>query len=136
MFIGIDIVDIERIKEVVQRTPRFLKRVFTPEEIAYCFSKKDPYPSLAARWAAKEALRKVHPYFASGIRFQEVEVRNEKSGRPRIVLHGQALLWQEKAGIERMILSLSHSKSQAVAAIIALGGGHFENIAGRGNEAY
>lgn len=122
MLIGIDIVDIERIREVVNRTPRFLKRVFTPQEIAYCFGKKNPYPSLAARFAAKEALRKVHPCFAKGIKFQEVEVRNRKDGRPEIVLYGNALLFKEKAGIETISLSLSHSRNQAVAAVIAEGG--------------
>lgn len=122
MLIGIDIVDIDRIKEVADRTPRFLQRVFTPGELAYCLGKKNPYPSLAARFAAKEALRKLHPYFVKGVKFQEVEVKNAEDGRPEIILHGNALLLQEKAGIESIALSLSHSRNQAVAALIATGG--------------
>lgn len=122
MLIGIDIVDIDRIKQVALRTPRFLKRVFTPGEIEYCFGKSNPYPSLAARFAAKEALRKVHPCFSQGIKFHEVEVTRGDDGRPDILLHGNALLLKEKAGIKKISLSLSHSNNQAVAAVIATEG--------------
>ena len=63
MLIGVDIIEIERVKKAVERTPRFLDRVFTSRELVYCMKKANPYPSLAARFAAKEALRKLHPAF-------------------------------------------------------------------------
>ncbi len=122
MLIGVDIVDIERIKIAVERTPRFLTRVFTPGELEYCLKKKNPYPSLAARFAAKEALRKLHPVFINGIAFHDVEVINDLDGRPQLYLHNNALELQYKAGLANLAISLSHAKYQAIATIIAKGG--------------
>ena len=119
MLIGIDIIEIERIKQVVLRTPRFLERLYTAEELAYCRGKANPYPSLAARFAAKEAVRKLHSTLSRGIGFQDVEVALEAGGRPRIVLHGAALIKCEAAGIRKIDLSLSHSITHAIAAVIA-----------------
>lgn len=118
MRIGIDIIDIDRVKNAVDRTPRFLHRVFTKQEIEYCFSKNNPYPSLAARFAAKEAVRKLDPAFVSGVGFHDVEVVIHKDGRPDLLLHGKALQnYRER--FNSISLSLSHSKKQAIAAVIA-----------------
>lgn len=122
MLIGIDIIDIERIKNTVLRTPRFLSRVFTRQELDYCFSKKDPYPSLAVRFAAREAVRKLDPAFISGILFHEVEVFILKDGRPELHLHGTALERCREYKIANLSISLSHSKGQAIAAVIATKG--------------
>jgi len=119
LLIGIDIIEIDRIKQVSLRTPRFLERLFTSEELAYCRSKANPYPSLAVRFAAKEAVRKLHPIFTRGIGFHDVEVAVDDDGRPRIVLHGVALIRREQAGIGNIDLSLSHSATHAIAAAIA-----------------
>lgn len=119
MLVGIDIIDIERIKRAVERTPRFLDRIFTKQELAYCFSKHDPYPSLAVRFSAREAVRKLHPIFISGIRFQDIEVFTHEDGRPELKLHGSALEKCIQQGISDFSISLSHSKTQAVAAVIA-----------------
>ena len=119
MLVGIDIIDIERIKTAVERTPRFLYRIFTQRELEYCFSKNDPYPSLAVRFAAREAVRKLHPVFISGISFQEVEVFIHEDGRPELKLHGAALEKCLQQGISELSISLSHSKTQAIAAVIA-----------------
>ncbi|MGR6835250.1 holo-ACP synthase [Syntrophomonas erecta] len=120
MYIGIDIIDIDRVKLAVERTPRFLNRVYTPGEVTYCYGKKNPYPSLAARFAAKEAVRKLHPVFAKGIRFQDVEVFIHPDGRPQILLHGEAKRQAQLEGFKDLSLSLSHSRNQAIAAIIAI----------------
>ncbi|MEN6349614.1 MAG: holo-ACP synthase [Syntrophomonas sp.] len=122
MLIGIDIVDIERIRDTAVRTPRFLDRVFTKQELNYCFSKSNPYPSLAARWAAREAFRKLDSVFSSGILFQEVEVFCREDGRPELLIHGTAMERCREQGIYCLAISLSHSKSQAVAAVIATKG--------------
>lgn len=119
MLIGIDIIEIDRIKQAALRTPRFLERLYTSGELAYCRSKINPYPSLAVRFAAKEAVRKLHPIFIRGIGFHDVEVAVEADGRPRIVLHGAALIRCEQMGIRNIDLSLSHSATHAIAAVIA-----------------
>lgn len=119
MLIGVDIIDIERLKEVASRTPRFLQRVFTAQELEYCMKKKNPYPSLAARFAAKEAIRKLDEIFVTGVRFHDVEVIIEKTGKPAIVLHGEVAVNAIDNGICDLNVSLSHSREQAVAVVCA-----------------
>ncbi|MDD3879479.1 MAG: holo-ACP synthase [Syntrophomonas sp.] len=116
---GIDIIEIKRVKEALIRTPRLLQRLFTEQERAYCFSKKNPYPSLAARFAAREAVRKLHPAFTVGVGFHEVEVLSLADGRPELLLHGTAVERCREEGIGKLSLSLSHSQEQAIAVVIA-----------------
>jgi len=120
--IGLDLVEVDRIRLAISRTPRFRGRVFTATEIEYCESRGNPYPSYAARFAAKESFRKLHPLFASGIGFHEVEVAMGPEGRPYINLRGEALNRARALGISYMDLSLSHAGQYAVAAIIAVRG--------------
>jgi len=106
---------------VVSRTPRFLNRVFSTRELDYCLTKRNPYPSLAVRFAAKEAFRKLDISFCRGIRFNDVEVGILDGGRPELILHGGALVRAQELGINRWEISLAHSRNQAIAAIIAYG---------------
>ncbi len=122
MLIGIDIIDIERIRKSVERTPRFLERVFTHQELSYCLSKANPYPSLAVRFAAKEAVRKLDPVLSEGIKFHDVEIVVGNNGKPDLRLHGRAEEKGRQAGISSLSVSLSHAAQQAVAAVIALKG--------------
>lgn len=119
MLIGIDIIDIARLRKIIARTPHFLERVFTQQEIDYCYRKKDPYPSLAARFAAREALRKLDAIFVKGIRFHDTEVVTDTRGKPQLILYEAALLRAHEAKIEDLAISLSHSKEQAIAVVIA-----------------
>jgi holo-[acyl-carrier protein] synthase len=119
LLIGIDMVDIERLKLVVTRTPRFLERVFTANELQYCYGKSNPYPSLAARFAAKEAFRKLHTDFIKGVRFHDVEVINQAMGKPELLVHGQALKQCRAHQIKELSMSISHTHHQAVAVVIA-----------------
>ncbi|MBP8819079.1 MAG: holo-ACP synthase [Syntrophomonadaceae bacterium] len=119
MLIGVDIIEIERVKKAVERTPRFLDRVFTSRELGYCMKKANPYPSLAARFAAKEALRKLHPAFITGVRFHDLEVLPGEDGRPQVYLHGEAEHRCRIEGIGEISISLSHSRVQAIATAIA-----------------
>ncbi len=119
MRIGIDIVDIDRLENIVIRTPHFLERVFSSQELEYCLQKSNPYPSLAARFAAKEAFRKLDISFCRGIRFQDVEVLIAAGGRPELLLHAGAIEKAREIGMSQWDLSLSHSRGQAIAAIIA-----------------
>lgn len=119
MLIGVDIIEIERVKKAVERTPRFLDRVFTSREVDYCMKKANPYPSLAARFAAKEALRKLHPAFITGVGFHDLEVLPGEDGRPQVYLHGEAQHRCRVEGIGEISISLSHSRKQAIATAIA-----------------
>ncbi|NLW45605.1 MAG: holo-ACP synthase [Syntrophomonadaceae bacterium] len=120
--VGADLIEIDRIRKAINRTSRFCTRVFTPGEIEYCNSKANPFPSFAVRFAAKEAFRKLHPAFTSGIKFQEVEVVNDPGGRPRYRLRGEALARVKKLNIARIDLSLSHSGNYAMAVAVAVAG--------------
>ena len=119
MRIGIDIVDIDRLKKVVERTPHFLERIYSQQELDYCFKKHNPYPSLAARFASKEAFRKLDNSLTRGVRFHDVEVVIADGGRPELVLHAGALDKAKELGISLWDLSLTHSQEQAIAAVIA-----------------
>lgn len=119
MRVGIDIVDIGRLKAVVERTPHFLERIYSQQELNYCFGKHNPYPSLAARFACKEAFRKLDISFTRGVRFHDVEVVVAAGGRPELVIHAEALDRVKKLGIISWDLSLAHSQEQAIATVIA-----------------
>lgn len=134
LLIGIDIVDIARLKKIIIRTPRFLQRVFTSQEIDYCFQKKDPYPSLAARYAVREALRKLDRVFILGVRFHDTEVAVNADGKPQLILHPVALQRAQTADIKDFAISLSHSREQAIAVVIASKGGLHEVAEGRTDE--
>ncbi len=119
MLIGIDIIEIDRIKKAAHRSPRFLERVFTAQELDYCFKKKDPFPSLAARFAVREALRKLDESCIKGLGFHDTEVVVDQLGKPQLVLHKKAQEATDKAGLRDFAISISHSREQAVAVVIA-----------------
>jgi len=113
---GVDIVEISRIEAALSRFgQRMLDRVYTPDEVAQSRGRAE---SLAARFAAKEAAFKV-----LGVRlaWREVEVRRESSGKPRILLHGRAAAVAERLGLASWSVSLSHSRDNAVAVVVASG---------------
>jgi holo-[acyl-carrier-protein] synthase len=116
--VGIDIVKIERMKEAVERWgKRFLGRVFTENEIAYCYGKKEPYLSLSVRFAAKEALIK-----AIGseipVSLRDIEVMNYGGGRPVLKVEGKLRSFFEEKAISRTHLSLSHEREFGVACVV------------------
>ncbi|MDO4540795.1 MAG: holo-ACP synthase [Syntrophomonadaceae bacterium] len=120
--VGIDIVDIERFTAAARRTPRMLTRLFTPQELEYCRQKGSPYASLAARFAIREAFRKLHPAFVRGLSFHDVSVQNDEHGKPALLLTAAARQKAAAAGISGFAVSLSHSRSQAIAIVIGEGG--------------
>lgn len=116
---GVDIVELDRVAAAVARWgERFLCRVFTPAELAYC---RGNIPSLAARWAAKEAIAKALATGAwrQGIRWVDIEVVRDDEGPPQVRLHGAALARAERMGLRRWALSLSHSRKIAAAFVVA-----------------
>ena len=114
--IGVDIVDIERIGKSIDRFgDRFLKRVFTEQELAYCNNRLD---SLAARWAAKEAVAKALGCGIGEVAWHEIEVINDASRRPVLRLSGAAAERAKQLGIEEFVVSLSHAKEYAIAFVV------------------
>jgi holo-[acyl-carrier protein] synthase len=120
---GIDIVEIHRIAQSIARFgDRFLTRVFTAEEIAYCQRKKNSAESFAARFAAKEAGAKaLGTGIQHGVTWKELEVRRQPGHRPNLYFTGRASEIAAQLGVRHISLSLTHSTTSAMAAV------HLEN---------
>jgi holo-[acyl-carrier protein] synthase len=118
--IGIDIVEIERMKEVfARRGERFRNRVFTEAEIDYCEGRASRLESYAARFAAKEAAMKaLGTGWSEGVGWREIEVARAGTGAPTIQLHGRALERMSEIGARKAHLSLTHSRDIAMAQVI------------------
>lgn len=116
---GIDVVEVERIAASIKRYgARFLERVFTPGEIAYCERKKNSAESFAARFAAKEAGAKaLGTGIQHGIVWTDLEVRRSPGQRPTLHFSGRALEMAERLGVRQVSLSLTHSNTMAIAAV-------------------
>jgi holo-[acyl-carrier protein] synthase len=114
-YVGVDIVEIDRIEKLIHRWGKtFLQRVFTPSELKLY----NNVSSLAARFAAKEAVLKALGACDKGISWQEIEILTEVNGKPLVNLLGKAKLQAETSAISRLNISLSHSKKYAVAFVI------------------
>jgi len=118
--IGIDIIEVARIREVLLRTPRFRERVFTPNERAYCDSRGAVAAQhYAARFAAKEAaLKALQTGWRGGISWQDVEIAGRESGAPYLIFHGQVLELFNSSGATAAHLSLSHTTEHAIAQVV------------------
>jgi holo-[acyl-carrier protein] synthase len=117
---GVDLIEIERVKAAHEKHgERFIKRLFTDQEAAYCLKKKDPYPSLAGRFAAKEAVIKSFSHgFGGRWKWVQIEVVREMSGKPTIRLSGILEKLRLERGINAVHLSIAHSKRDATATIL------------------
>jgi holo-[acyl-carrier protein] synthase len=115
--IGVDIIEIDRIREMVDRYGnRFLMKVFTETEVNYCRSKKIPYQHFAARYAAKEAFSKaIATGWRGEFRWRDVEVSNNEFGQPSITLYGKLA---DRIGTDNVMISLSHSDNVVVAFVV------------------
>ncbi len=115
--IGVDIIEIERIRHLAEESgERFLERVFTAGELRYAAGKHHRYQHLAARFAAKEAASKALATGWSGaFRWTDVEVVNDPTGQPRIVLHGELERLLTGAAVH---VTISHSDSHVVAVVV------------------
>ena len=118
--IGIDIIEVARIREVLLRTPRFLERVYTTRERAYCESRGAVAAQhYAVRFAAKEAaLKALQTGWRGGISWQDVEISAHESGAPFLIFTGQVLEVFEKFGATQTHLSMSHTTQHAIAQVI------------------
>ena len=120
---GLDATDIQRIAETIERYgDRFITRIFTDGEIAYCRRKRDFASSFAARFAAKEAAMKALGTGRSqGVLWRDIEVVRRPGGPPQLQLHGGAKRRFEKIGGRSSQLSISHTDALAFAQVIILG---------------
>ena len=117
---GVDIAEVPRIRESIERFgERFLHRVFTAGEIAYCERKATRFESYAARFAAKEAgMKALGTGWNHGVRWRDIEVVRPRGQRPTIQFHGQAAAFAEKLGARNIALSITHTSEQALAHVI------------------
>ena len=122
---GIDLIEVPRIARSIERYgDRFLHRVFTDEEIAYCGARASVAESFAARFAAKEAGAKaLGTGISHGVSWLEIEVVREPSGRPTIAFHGRAAQIAARIGAARAALSITHTTELAMASVVLEDGG-------------
>jgi holo-[acyl-carrier protein] synthase len=118
--IGVDVVEVQRIRKLLESRPGFRDRVFTSDEIDECQAQSDPAPCFAARWAAREAATKALGGVPE-LGWREIEVRKGPDGGPHLALEGKARARATEVGADEVLVSLSHEKSVAAAFCIALG---------------
>ncbi|MBI2952320.1 holo-ACP synthase [bacterium] len=115
--VGVDLVEVDRVQKAVERWgDRFLRRVYTGAEVDYCFQKGEKYRSLAARFAAKEAVMKaLGTGWKRGVRWVDIEVVRRPGAAPEIALHGQSRVLGRDG---RFLVSLSHTHTHAIAVVV------------------
>ena len=120
--LGVDIVEIARMKRILERTPSFRYRVFTEEECAYCDATSCPEAHYATRFAAREAVVKAlgTGFFHEGVSWRDIQVKRTSKGRPYVVLHGAAKRVAQHLGVRELPLSLSYTHTEAVACAMAI----------------
>jgi len=113
---GIDLIEVGRVREAIERHGvRFLERIYTPKELAEA---ANSMPSLAARFAAKEAAAKALGCGIGIVRWRDIEILRDANRQPRIILHGPAARRAEEQGLQSWSVSLSHTREHAVAVIV------------------
>lgn len=116
--VGIDLVKIQRIKNAVEKWgENFLNKVFTADEVAYCYQKKNPYLSLSVRFAAKEALIKA---ISSRVNapLTDIEIVSSENGKPHIKVSGKLKKFFEDTSLKDALLSISHEKEYGIACVV------------------
>ena len=117
--VGTDIVDLDRFRLALRRTPGMVERVFTEGERAYALRKNDPTERLAARFAVKEATMKALGVGLGAFRFHDVEVTKARSGEPSLSLSGRAAELAAARGVTSWKVSITHSDLVAMAVVLA-----------------
>jgi holo-[acyl-carrier protein] synthase len=117
MKVGVDLIEIDRIRQALDRYPRFRERCFTEAEQAYCESRPNPAESYAARFAGKEAVGKALGFgVARAFAWREVEIVGRP--KPSVRLSGRTAAWAERAGAGAIDLSMTHSRELASAVAV------------------
>jgi holo-[acyl-carrier protein] synthase len=117
--LGIDMIEVERIAANIAKDAGFKELVFSKNEIEYCETKANKFEHYAARFAAKEAFFKaIGTGWMSGTAFNEIEIKNDESGKPELILLGKTAIAVNKKGAIKISVSLSHLKTFASAVVI------------------
>ncbi len=117
--IGVDLVEVDRMRRTLARTPALVERLFTDAERAYCERRRDPTERFAARFAAKEAVMKALGVGLGAVGWHEVEVVRAESGRPSLALTGRAADLAAELGVVRWHLTMTHTSRVAEAIAVA-----------------
>jgi len=120
--VGIDAVEVDRLRQALARRPSLAQRLFTDGERAYAAGAADPGPRLAARFAAKEALSKALGVGIGAVSWREIEVVRAESGAPSLLLAGEAARLAARAGIGSWHVSLTHTEALAMAVVVGAAG--------------
>ncbi len=117
---GTDVIEIRRIENSIARSDAFVNKIFTEAEQTYCKAQKAGiFQSYAARYAAKEAVFKaLGTGYRYGMAFREIEVKNDKLGKPEVVVYGKVKAFVQEQEITQIHLSLSHVKEMALAFVV------------------
>jgi holo-[acyl-carrier protein] synthase len=118
--LGIDLVDVARFASVLLRRPSIAERLFTNGERSYAATLANPVPSLAVRFAAKEAVMKALGVGIGAFDFADLEVQREPSGEPRLLLTGRAAELATRRSVRSWLVSLTHTSTSAAAVVVAL----------------
>jgi holo-[acyl-carrier protein] synthase len=120
--IGLDATDIPRIAAAIERYgDRFLSRILTPDELAYCLRRRDPTPHVAGRFAAKEAgMKAIGTGHSRGVLWRDIEVVR-RGGPPQLRFHGAASEHFTRLGADRALLTITHAQTLAIAHVILVG---------------
>ncbi|HEV8299062.1 MAG TPA: holo-ACP synthase [Acidimicrobiales bacterium] len=118
--IGLDVVELERFRRALNRTPRLRERLFRPDERAYAEQRHDPVERYAVRFAAKEAVMKALGCGLGDIAMFDIEIVRAESGAPSVHLHGGAAERAAASGVTRWLLTLTHTEHIAQAIAVAL----------------
>lgn len=132
--IGIDIIEIERVKKTLGRRKGFVERFFAAEEAIYYQKQNKNAATIAGGFAAKEAIVKAMGTGFDDFSWKDIVVLRNSRGKPEVELRGRAKGLCECSGIEGILVSISHSKNYAVAQAIAIGGDVYENCDTESNE--
>jgi holo-[acyl-carrier protein] synthase len=117
---GVDIAEVARIRDTIERRGEaFLRRIYTPEEIAYCERFKNKFERYAGRFAVKEAAMKaLGTGWSRGVRWVDLEVTRERSGRPTLAIRGEAGKIAARLGVKNISISITHTEDLALAQVI------------------
>jgi holo-[acyl-carrier protein] synthase len=118
--IGMDLAEVRRVQAAIERRgERILRRLYTARERAYCERSRNKYERYAGRFAAKEAAMKaLGTGWRRGVRWVDLEVVRQPSGRPTMALHGEAKKIGERLGVKNIAMSITHTATQALAQVI------------------
>ena len=116
--VGVDVAEISRIETAISRRPRFVDRIYTPAEAAYCRRMRRPWRRFATRFAGKEAVMKSLGLGARGINWTDIEILGR--GKPQVRLSGKVAARAEALGVNRIEISLTHGEDAAIAVAVAV----------------